>query len=1003
MTLSEYNDSLNGNTPVAIGPTTLSEYNNSRLNGNTPDIIGYKIPYSIQCNSSNSTHFTRVLGTPSSLTTFTLSCWIKRSSFFQSPAVSIMGDGPSIARYNSSIGFASGDDNFTINFGNGSSTTYGYYTTNIEFRDPSSWYNLVISVDSTQTTPSNRVLLFVNGVQQTLNIGIQLSLNQTLGTFVSGTLQIFSYGSLPTNYHDGYGAEYYYIDGQYLNANSFGEFDGSGVWVSKKYQGSYGNNGFYLNFSNASNLGYDFSGNGNTWTSVNFTPNSQCCDSPTNNYPTLNPLNATSTGTLSAGALKSTGIRPATIPIPNTGKFYFECLLNNTTSASNSGGIAIYDNTCVFGYVLGSSDTGNLYCHLPPSGTIGPWPSSYNHGNYLLNYAFPAGTLFQAAVDATSGYVWLGFNNQWFDSAGGLTGNPSSGTNPTFTNWTTLTASGQLFFSSFASGSVSVNVNFGQLPFTYTPPTGFGKLCSNNMPIPVVKSPKYDFGIATWTGNGTSQSFNVNFKPDLVWIKSRSNATSHCLVDSVRGVGHYYTIDLNSETTDGGTTVISSLTGFTSNSPTYVSVSGNNFISTGSGCGITSNTPILTGDFSIQFVQQNQSDSNGVLGDTFQIGFSTSLGTGAAPYVQNSTSFYYLSYNGVGTSQTISLINGRTVLATATATVSNGDVFVFNRIGSTISIVQNGTTIITNGSAPTSNGYLVVAEGGTPNITITFGSLQWTVSGSAVTSFTNTGFNIGSNSLVNNNGSTYIGWCWKAGDAAIVNNNGSITSMVSANNKNGFSIVSYTGNGGTPATVGHGLNTAPAFMIIKDRGAANNPVVYHQAIGAANAMFLNRGDASAALSGAFNSTSPTSTVFAIGSGSGADTNSTLPGRPGPFIAYCWTPIDGFSSFGSYTSNASSNGPFVYTGFRPRWILLKNSTTGSSDWEIFDTSRIPVNGSYAYLTADQSAAEKTGTTRFDILSNGFKVRIASSTDINNSSDTIIYAAFAENPFIWANSR
>jgi len=265
-----------------------------------------------------------------------------------------------------------------------------------------------------------------------------------------------------------------------------------------------------------------------------------------------------------------------------------------------------------------------------------------------------------------------------------------------------------------------------------------------------------------------------------------------------------------------------------------------------------------------------------------------------------------------------------------------------------------------------------------------------------INSILSTGFNVNSGGGVeanfNKNGQNYVGWTWKAGQGSSSSNtNGTITSTVSVNASAGFSVVTYTGTGAN-ATVGHGLGVAPAMMIFKDRSVASTWLVYHQNMAASPAqgyLTLNGTNAYAALSNIFNNTAPTSSVISIGTNASINTSSNT------YVAYCWTPIAGYSAFGSYTGNGSTDGPFVYTGFRPRWVMFKR-TDSTSSWTIWDTAMNTYNVVGTGLYADLSNAESTGNSAFDYLSNGFKVR-NSFANINSSSGTYIYMAFAENPF------
>ena len=278
---------------------------------------------------------------------------------------------------------------------------------------------------------------------------------------------------------------------------------------------------------------------------------------------------------------------------------------------------------------------------------------------------------------------------------------------------------------------------------------------------------------------------------------------------------------------------------------------------------------------------------------------------------------------------------------------------------------------------------------------------QFTDAGNSISSFNSNGFGVGTYVSANNNTTTYVGWQWKASNAtAVTNTAGSITSSVSANPSAGFSIVSFTGvpNNASTYTIGHGLGVAPKFIIAKNRDIVDDWYCYQESIGATKRISLNT-TAAAAIGGIWGNTAPTSSVFSlVGNAMSTSTSQNL-------IAYCFSEIAGYSKFGSYTGNGSTDGPFVYTGFRPRWIMFKKSSA-TSNWSIVDTSRDTFNVTDNPLLPNTSGAETTSTSTsgafLDILSNGFKLR-GNSGDINDNTATYIYAAFAENPFSYSLAR
>jgi len=267
----------------------------------------------------------------------------------------------------------------------------------------------------------------------------------------------------------------------------------------------------------------------------------------------------------------------------------------------------------------------------------------------------------------------------------------------------------------------------------------------------------------------------------------------------------------------------------------------------------------------------------------------------------------------------------------------------------------------------------------------------------AVTSFDSSGFTTGADVTTNNSGVNYASWNWKAGGTAVSNTDGTITSSVSANTDAGFSIVTYTGNGSAGATYGHGLGAVPAMIITKGRDVVDNWMTRHKDY-SANTSFieLNTTNAEGNATDVWNNTAPTSSVISVGTGATVNSNTKL------YVSYCFAEIEGYSKFGSYTGNANTaDGTFVYTGFRPAWVMIKKTNVSGTPWYMHDDKRIGYNGANRRIQANESSAE-TSDNRLDLLSNGFKL-YTSNTGWNGSGDTYIYMAFAENPFKYANAR
>jgi hypothetical protein len=274
--------------------------------------------------------------------------------------------------------------------------------------------------------------------------------------------------------------------------------------------------------------------------------------------------------------------------------------------------------------------------------------------------------------------------------------------------------------------------------------------------------------------------------------------------------------------------------------------------------------------------------------------------------------------------------------------------------------------------------------------------------GADVTSFDSGGFTaaVGTAnfSWLNWNAATYAAWFWKANGAGSSNTDGSITSTVSVDTTSGFSIVTYSGIRPTTGTVGHGLGVKPDMMIFKNRVSATTWYLWHKNLTneTTYALYLNTTAAQANVGTAtWNNTAPTSSVFSLGNDSNVN-NSTQ-----AHVAYCFNSVEGYSKFGSYPGVSSADGAFINTGFKPAFVMVKNST-GAANWLIWDSQRGPYNVTGAVLQPNTTSSEAAITAYpIDFLSNGFKHRQNHSHQ-NAGGNTYIYAAFAENPFGGANT-
>jgi hypothetical protein len=261
-------------------------------------------------------------------------------------------------------------------------------------------------------------------------------------------------------------------------------------------------------------------------------------------------------------------------------------------------------------------------------------------------------------------------------------------------------------------------------------------------------------------------------------------------------------------------------------------------------------------------------------------------------------------------------------------------------------------------------------------------------------SFDSDGFTSGSFNGTNGSGGTYVAWNWLANGSGVSNTDGSITSTVSASTTSGFSIVKYTGNAVSGATFGHGLGAVPKMVIIKSLDNGATPwVIYHTSLGNTKKLYFDT--AAQATTSNWSNTSPTSSVFTI---SGSEPNASGEN----FIAYCFAEKKGFSKFGSYVGNGNADGTFVYTGFKPAFVIIKNTSIIAS-WTILDNKRSPFNSADDVLRPNSNSAEAVDTTYADtdFLSNGFKLRTDDAW-FNTNGETFIYMAFAEEPLVGTNN-
>ena len=455
---------------------------------------GYTIARSVRLRSSASAYFNKTPASAGNRKTWTFSFWFKRGKLGASQ--SFMDTRPALSDSQLTNLYINASDVLVI----GGYNTDWRITTQV-FRDPSAWYHGLIVLDTTQATASNRWKLYINGSQVTsFTTSNDPTLNADLGINQASATAIGALGNGASSYYDGYLTEINFIDGQALTPSSFGTTNAiTGVWQPAKYTGTYGTNGFYLNFSDNSNntaatIGKDYSGNGNNWTPNNISVTAgatydSMTDVPTltsatvSNYCVINPLDFTNTKpTITNGNLQyansSNSLCRGTLGVLNA-KVYWEFTQVSTVDSGNpmSYGTAgligklAHDSSAQSVMAYTDNGVGKIFERTTASGVA----ATVTPASFTVN----VGDIIQIAYDGTNGKIWIGKNNSWYDSSGTQTGNPSAGTNAVFT-LPDLTNPMTAGFD-HAGAPYTVAVNFGQQPFTYTPPTGFVALNTYNL------------------------------------------------------------------------------------------------------------------------------------------------------------------------------------------------------------------------------------------------------------------------------------------------------------------------------------------------------------------------------------------------------------------------------------------------------------------------------------------------------------------------------------------
>lgn len=950
---------------------------------------GSFIQNSLRFNDDDSAYITRSVSSTGNRRTWTVSFWMKfcevtgatNQRLWSNESGDGNGDIFKIEFYGGS------DTNRRIGFiDNNHAGTGVRFTTNRSFRDPTAWYHVVLAVDTTQATATNRVKIYINGEQ----ISDWLSgsehnhpPNQNYETCVnlSGESNTwgrsFSFGSSSANYFDGYLAEMHFIDGAQLTPESFGYTDfQTKLWRPKRFDKS----------SIPNRKGRTFSG---TWTASG------------NGFGSA-PVTRAYAGNLSSYANNNAG---------------GQILTWNTSTFNLSGRLRIYcySSSGVYDiYVNGNSTkvadtpssaawvdcgTFNQINEIQFAGT------SYNTNNglgsagiYFSGFMID-GTLLRDDMNefGTNGY-YLNFSDNSAATATTI-GKDRSGNANDFTPNNFSVSAGEANDSSLDTPSVNFVTLNPLRRFTHNCTLSNGNLKATG---PNQSYPGVAANIALSSGKWYYE-FVINTKASspMCGVIRNDYVSGGAARILYRSSGHYITHE-GAEPTDPDSYGVGDIIGVAidlDDAAGKIRFYKNGTLQTvhGSLNGIKSSLSISTLGGLLPYIQMYHNDV-------------CTVNFGQRPYNYTPPAgFKSLSTNNFFTQQTPHVISPKKHFDTLLYSGNDGTQSING-----LEFLPDFVWIKMRSHSGDNHHFYDSVRGPAKTLFSNTNAAEQTSDTDRLTSFNSNGFTLGNNYRVNGSGRTFVAWCWKAGGSAVSNSDGTITSSVSANTEAGFSIVSYTGNETNNATVGHGLGKSPDMVIIKDRvsnSAGNNWYVFHSGLASGHYVKLNQTSASAAVSGTSNGGvgSVTSTTFNFVQGTSGN-NKNVNENGDNFIAYCWTSIPGFSKFGVYEGNQNANGTYIHLGFRPAFIMIKNIDNGSNrQWCIIDTTRTTFNNpaSAEVLFANDNQSESVANNNYgqfaskpavDILSDGFKVREGETSAYTqlNRSNTHIYMAFAEQP-------
>jgi len=956
-------------------------------------------PRSLRFNSSDTAYLSRTPSSAGNRRTWTWSGWLKRSRFTAASETIFSAQGSSSHTlfnfYGSTTKFA-----LIPNAGVAGAT----FQSNARFRDTSAWYHFVIAFDTTQSTSTERVKVYVNGEELTWSSSTYPSQNEEWNINIAGAHNI-GRATQVNSYLTGYLADIHFIDGQALAPTNFGEFNTDNLWVQKAYGGTYGTNGFYLNFAdNSSNaaLGNDAAG------SNNFT---------VHNLTAVSTKVATFNGTTNvSGSMTALGNQDWTVEL------FFE----KTGSGTQEGFFGFPGNWPYFEY-----DGGKLR-----------WMTSSTYGPTLAqNQRYHA--------------AWVRHNNKGYIYLDGTLISPSTGI--TYTDNDTDTAfaigarqgggtglNGYMDNLRVVVGTALYTSNF-TVPSTPLTAVNNCKLLALQTDLTTDSSGQN----VSLTNNGATFGDPKAFSIDSLVDHPTNGDTANDTGAGGEITGNYCTwnaLDQKDCTLTNGNLDA------TSNAGAWRSCRGTIGMSSGKWyweVTVTSGEATMVGIATSLAPVDNWAASSAYgwiyndNGNKYHNGGYTGYGAtydngdtiGVAFDADNGSLVFYKNGASQGTAYTgltsgpyfpvISLISAATVVANfgarafansnvpsgykslntanlPTPTVADGSKYFEPNIytgngSSSRSIAMTNSALspdfvwIKKRNSSTDGEHMLYdIVRGAGKFLRTEGTFTEQNDPSTLSSFNSNGFSLGNDHQVNKSGDTYAAWSWDGGSSTVTNNDGSISSQVRANPTAGFSVITYNGTGSN-ATVGHGLNAKPSFYVIKGRLVGEAWMSYWGPLGATKYMEFSESTVGTG-SNRWNDTEPTNSVFSIGTEAAVNTNNKN------FVCFCFSSVEGYSAVGKYSGVGGSEGAFVWTGFAPSFVILK-STTHGTEWCINDIKREQDDPGNARLALDKTRAEVSDSSndyRVDFLSNGFQLR-GGNTAQDYAGRDYIYIAFASHPF------